>query len=204
MELFQRLRTKHVALLVLLVLLVSTAMLLAPADLCGAEEQGVEDWRHIDMRSQSLSIELPSDWRTILKERYREGESFLSVQDVNNDGQLLTANLNIRYVSRENGPDYPLPDPDAFANVLIAGMRTNQNIENLELVDASTVERSGLAGTLVEYTFKLHGHEVRGRSLNLIASDPPRKYIVSYGSVEGRWEQDIELLDRIIDSIEID
>ena len=195
---------KRTPLFAILVLLIGTGLLLAPSDLRGTDNNVQEDWRSVELRTQRLSMQLPFHWRLILNERAGEGESILAVQDVNDSGQLRPASLNIRFSEREVGREYPLPDPEAYANVLLAAMRTNQGLENIQLIESSTVERSGLQGTLVEYTFDAQDVAIRGRSLNLIATNPPRRYIFSYGTTEAFWEDDIELLEEIIDSIDVE
>lgn len=185
-----------------LVILIGTGFLLAPSDLRGTDESVLDGWRRVELRAQRLSVQLPFHWRLVLNERAGEGASILAAQDVNDSGQLRPASLNIRFSERENGQEYPLPDPEAYADVLLASLRTNQGLENIQLIESSTVERSGLQGTLVEYTFDSQGVAVRGRSLNLIATNPPRRYIFSYGTAAALWEDDMQLLEGIIESIE--
>lgn len=185
-------------------LLIATLCLITPSDLHGTEVDAQESWRDVRLQEQRLTLQVPFHWRLMVNERAREGEAILSAQDVGASGQLLPTSVNLRFATREEGNEYPLPDPEAYANVLLATLRSNQSIDNIQLIEAITVERSGLQGTLVDYTFQVQGIEARSRSLNLIASNPPRRYILSYGTVDALWGDDVDLLEEVVSRMTVE
>lgn len=187
--------------LVSIVIAFYCAALVRPTASVGVQDDIHDDWRQVRAREQRLTMMLPYDWRLTINERVA---GFLSATSIDESGQTRPTHFNVRYASREDGADYPLPDPDAYAAVYLAGVRTNDNMEGIELVEAATVELAGLTGTLVEFTFTVNGVESRARSYNLIATDPPRRYIVTYGTIESLWDQETAIFDTMIDSILIE
>ncbi|MEM9347872.1 MAG: hypothetical protein AAGB26_14785 [Planctomycetota bacterium] len=157
------------------------------------------DTRPVEVERLAFSITAPAHWQLKLNERIK---MFLHLQETNDDGALLPANLNIQYRPSQDKPYPQIPDADAYAEIIVASSKAD--MPDIEIVNTTNVALSGYEGVMVSFTATIRGMLLRMDHYNVVHPEGKDSFVVTAGTLNELWDESEETFSQIISTIKLD
>lgn len=155
--------------------------------------------RPVEVERLAFAIIAPAHWQLKLNERIK---MFLHLQETNDDGALLPANLNIQYRRSEDKPFPQVPDADAYAQIIVASSKAD--MPDIKILSSQGVELSGYKGVRVSFTATIRGMLLRMDHYNVVHPEGKDSFIVTAGTLNELWDTSQETFSQIISTIKLD